>query len=77
MAAAVLTTTEGEEGAVLDTAAAAAAEPGAVPVVSKARYELDSAWTEQEEQRLSEANNLYPGSALFSTAQRFQLICHA
>ena len=62
MATAVLTTTEGEEGAVLDTAAAAAAaEPGAAPVVSKARYELDPAWTEQEEQRLMEADNLTQG----------------
>ena len=63
VATAVLTATEGEEGAMLDTAAAAATEPGAAPVMSRARYELDPAWTEHEEQRLLEATDLYPGSA--------------
>ena len=61
MAAAVLTTTEGEDLATLDTAAAATSEAGGTPTVTRTRYEFDLPWTPEEEQKLVHASSLYPG----------------
>ncbi len=61
VAAAVLTATEGEEVSVLDTATAATSEAGVAPAVSRARYEFDLPWTQEEEQKLIAADSMYPG----------------
>ena len=61
VAAAVLTTTEGEEVGTVDTAAAVTSEAGGTPTVARTRYEFDLPWTPEEEQKLAEASSLNPG----------------
>ena len=61
VAAAVLTTTEGEDVGTVDTAAAVTSEAGGTPTVARTRYEFDLPWTPEEEQKLAEASSLNPG----------------
>lgn len=54
VATAVVTATEGEEAATIDTAAVMSPAAGAASTVTRNRYEFDLPWTDEEEQRLLE-----------------------
>ena len=58
VATAVVTATEGEEAATMDTAAVMSAAGGASTVMRN-RYEFDLPWTPEEEHRLLEGYRLY------------------
>ncbi len=74
VAAAVLTTTEGEEVGTVDTAAAVTSEAGGTPTVARTRYEFDLPWTPEEEQKLAAASSLNPGSVSGSCLSISQLL---
>lgn len=57
VATAVVTATEGEEAATLDTAVMSSA--AGTPTVTRNRYEFDLPWTQEEEQRLMEGFKLH------------------
>ena len=59
VATAVVTATEGEEAATMDTAAVASSAAGAAPTVTRNRYEFDLPWTPEEEHRLLEGYRLH------------------
>ena len=59
VATAVVTATEGEEAATMDTAAVISSAAGAAPTVTRSRYEFDLPWTPEEERRLLEGYRLH------------------
>ena len=61
VAAAVVTATEGEEAATMDTAVMSLA--AGTPTVTRNRYEFDLPWTQEEEQRLVEGFRLHTKAA--------------
>ena len=80
VAAAVLTTTEGEDVGTVDTAAAVTSEAGGTPTVARTRYEFDLPWTPEEEQKLAEASSLNPGlvsGSCLSVGQLLSVVWHA
>lgn len=59
VATAVVTATEGEEAATMDTAAVTSSAAGAAPTITRNRYEFDLPWTPEEEHRLLEGYKLH------------------
>ncbi len=77
VAAAVLTTTEGEDVGTVDTAAAVTSEAGGTPTVARTRYEFDLPWTPEEEQKLAEASSLNPGLVSVVSCESATFCCQS